>query len=177
LGNGFTGLKTLSQTARLAVLALYVVGLVVASKLALNTWVPPTSEKGLWFYSGLAAILLGSLLVSPFYTKPADAISYAVTAVVALLAVREFPSGAAGAAAKLLWPPTMGYVLAVLSFGILAIAVKDSPRAFLQHCSASLTLLADQFGSPRVLFSVLFLYALTVYHSQSTRELYWIGLA
>lgn len=159
------------------ILGLYVAGLLLASKLALNTWLPPTSEKGLWFYSGLAAILLGSLLVTPFYTKPADAISYSVTALVALLAVREFPSAANSVTALLLWSPTLAYVLCVLLFGIVAIAVKDSPRIFLQHTSASLALLADQLGAPRVLFSVLFLYAVVAYHSQSTRELFWIGFA
>ncbi len=170
-------MNTLSQPARLGILGLYVAGLLFASRLALGAWLPPTSEKGLWFYSGLAAILLGSLLVTPFYTKPADAISYAVTALVALLAVREFASAATGVTARLLWTPTVVYVLCVLVFGIVAIAVKDSPRTFLQHASASLAFLADQFGAPRVLFSVLFLYAVVAYHSQSTRELFWIGLA
>lgn len=51
-----------NQRTRLLILALYVAALFCASKLALGSWVPPTNEKGLWFYSGLAALLLGNLL-------------------------------------------------------------------------------------------------------------------
>ena len=170
-------LSPLSQPVRLFILALYVAGLFVASKLALGTWLPPTSDKGLWFYSGLAAILLGSLLVTPFYTKPADAISYAVAALVALLSVRAWGSEASGTFVATLWLFTLCYVVAVLSFGVLAIALKDAPQPLLQHLSASLTLLADTLGAPRTLFSVLFLFALVSFHRQTPREYLWIGLA
>jgi hypothetical protein len=79
-------LKAPSQRVRLGILIAYIVCLFGASRIALGTWMPPTSDKGLWFYSALAALLLGNLILSPFFTKPADAISYAVTGIIALLA-------------------------------------------------------------------------------------------
>ena len=55
-----------SQRTRLVLLAIYLVGLFVVSRAALGHWWPPTTHKGLWFYAGLVALLLGNLLVTPF---------------------------------------------------------------------------------------------------------------
>ena len=85
--------RALTQPARLLILVLYIVGLLVVSKAALGSWFPPTTEKGIWFFSALAALLLGNLLVTPFFTKPADAIAYAVAAAIALLASNVWGSG------------------------------------------------------------------------------------
>jgi hypothetical protein len=87
------GIDSRSQLTRLVILIAYLALLFLASKLAFKSWLPPTSEKGLWFYSGLAALLLGNLLVTPFFTKPVDAIANAVAAFVALLAVNILASG------------------------------------------------------------------------------------
>ena len=78
-------MKTASQRTRLVILVIYITALFLTSKLALGSWIPPTNERGLWFYSGLIALLLGNLLVSPFFNKPIDSISYAVASLVALL--------------------------------------------------------------------------------------------
>src|SRR3989304_421251 len=84
--------SSISQRGRLTILIVYLAGLFIASWGALGTWIPPTTERGIWFYAAFAALLLGSLLVTPFFTKPADAISYAVAAAVALLAVNPWAS-------------------------------------------------------------------------------------
>ena len=57
-------MSRISQRGRLLVLVLYLLGLIIASQAALGTWIPAASERGIWFYSALAALLLGSLLVA-----------------------------------------------------------------------------------------------------------------
>ena len=73
-----TAQSSIGQRGRLIILILYLVGLLLTSWAALGSWIPPTSERGIWFYAALAALLLGSLLVTPFFTKPADAIAMRV---------------------------------------------------------------------------------------------------
>ncbi len=170
-------MKSLGQRARLIVLISYIALLFCASRIALGSWLPPTSEKGLWFYSGLATLLLGNLLVSPFYTKPADAISYAVAAIVGLLAITIPAQGHHTGFDRFLWLVTTFYIVLVLMAGILSIALKDSLRPVSQKISTSLFLFCDALGTPRSIFSIVFLFALIAFHRDSPREYIVIGVA
>jgi hypothetical protein len=135
------------------------------------------SERGIWFYSALAALLLGSLLVTPFFTKPADAISYGVAALVSLLAANVWGSPASAGFDRFTWSSATLYVMVVLVAGLLAIGWKDSSRPLLQKSSRALFLLADALGQPRAIFSVVFFFALSTYHRSSPREYLVIGVA
>lgn len=168
---------TPSQPIRLLILITYVSALFLASKLALGSWLPPSTEKGLWFYSGIAAVLLGNLLVTPFYHKPADAISYAVAAAIGLLAVnlpsqREYTSFD-----RSLWLATISYIGVIIIASILSISLKDSSRDWLKRAALSLRLLTDSIGGPRSVFSSVFLFALVTFHREIPREYLIIGLA
>jgi len=167
----------IGQRGRLIILLLYLVGLLVTSWAALGSWIPPTSEKGIWFYAALAALLLGSLLVTPFFTKPADAISYAVASLVTLLAVNAWGASTTSGFDRSTWSAAMLYVILVLAAAVLAISLKDSLRPFAQKAARSALLLADSAGSPRAVFSVVFLFALITYHRSDPREYLIIGLS
>ena len=78
--------NNVSQAVRLSYLAGYLAFLFVINRLAFGQWVPLTTSKGLWFYSGAAALVLGSMLVTPFFTSPANAVSYLVAALAAVFA-------------------------------------------------------------------------------------------
>lgn len=169
--------KQLSQRTRLILLILYVIGLFGASKLALGSWLPPTSQKGLWFYSGLAALLLGNLLVTPFYTKPADAISYAVAGVIGLLAVNVWPLEYYNSFDRFLWLVTTIYLGLIVVAGIISIALKDSHIASIQKASKSLYFLTDAMGAPKSVFSIVFLFAIIAFHRDTPKEYLIIGTA
>src|SRR3972149_2237543 len=169
--------SSIGQRARLIILIVYLIGLSIASWGALGTWIPPTPERGIWFYAAFAALLLGSLLVTPFFTKPADAISYAVAATVALLAVNQWASATSIGFDRFTWSAALLYVLVVLAAAVLAIALKDSARPLVQKAARSGLLLADAAGSPRAIFSVVFFFALITYHRAVPREYLIISLA
>ena len=169
-------MRRLSQQTRLAILIAYVAALLAASKFALGSWIPPTSEKGLWFYSGLAALLLGNLLVTPFYTPPADAISNAVAAVIALLAVNVWQSQHSGFD-RFLWSAMLIYAVLVILSSIFSIVFKDSPRLTLQRLAKSLSLFSATTGTPKLVFSAVYLFALVTYHRNDPREYLIIGAA
>lgn len=165
------------QRGRLSILIVYLVGLFIASWAATGSWVPPTSERGIWFYSALAALLLGNLLITPFFTKPADAISYAVAAAVALLTVNPWTTPTALGFDRFTWSAALLYVFGVLGVAIVAIVLKDSARPALQKTALSGLLLTDAAGSPRAIFSVVFFFALITYHRAVRREYVIISLA
>lgn len=170
-------MRSASQRTRLVILGVYILILFGASNLALGSWFPPTSEKGLWFYSGLAAILLGNLLVTPFFTKPADAISYSVAALVALLAVNVWSSQDRTGFDRFLWSAATFYIVLVLFSSIVSIVLKNSANELHQRFSRTLYLFSETAGTPKALFSAVFLYALVVFHRENPSEYLWIGLA
>lgn len=170
-------MPALSQRTRLAILLAYIAVLFVTCKLALGTWIPPTSAKGLWFYSGLASLLLGSLLVTPFFTKPADAVSYTVAGITGLLAVNFWTLPTATSFDRTAWLVTLAYVASVCFSGVVSIALKDSMRASFQRVSHSLFAFCDIAGGPRSIFSVISLFAVVVFHRDSPREFLAIGAA
>ena len=169
--------SSLTQKARLGILLIYVVGLFITSKVALGAWLPPTTEKGVWFYSALAALLLGNLLVTPFFTKPADAISYSVASIVALLAVNTWSSTTLTSFDRFTWAIVVVYATLVLIAAIISIVLRGSGHSFGQRMSKSLFILCDTLGSPKAIFSVVFLFALLTYHRSTPREYLTIGIA
>jgi hypothetical protein len=125
----------------------------------------------------MAALMLGSLLVTPFFMKPVDAISYSVASLITLLAVNVWGSAAYPGFVRFTWSVSLLYVIFVLGSAILAIAFKDSTQAGIQRIGRSCYLVADVMGTPRAIFSVVFLFALITYHRDSAREYLIIGVA
>src|SRR4051812_44243826 len=88
------GARHLSQRARLLVLLVGVAGLVATSAIVAKDPIPSPGTDTLWFYSAALALLLGDLVVEPWYTRPADAVANAAAVLLASL-------GASGAALDL----------------------------------------------------------------------------
>lgn len=63
--------RSAPQSVRLLYLTLYLAFLFAINRLAFGQWLPLTTAKGLWFYSGAAALILGSLsvLLSLWFAK------------------------------------------------------------------------------------------------------------
>jgi hypothetical protein len=167
----------MSQPARVLILVLYVLILFLCSKLALNSWIPPSTDKGLWFYSGLAALLLGNLLVTPFFTRPADAISYAVAAIVGMLAVNIWPLPQYSDFDRFLWLLVTSYLALVLIAGIISIASRGFAGTFSKKLSNSLFQICETLGTPRAVFSAVFFFAIFVFHRSDSDEYLTISLA
>jgi DNA helicase HerA-like ATPase len=159
------------------ILATYVLCLFGVSKIALGSWVPTTTEKGLWFYSGLAALLLGNLLVTPFFTKPVDTISYGVAAIIALLAVNVWSFPLYTDFDQFLWWIVTSYVGLVITSSIISIVLKDSQHSFWQGLSKLLYIFCDTAGSAKAIFSSVFLFALVSFHRHTVRECLPISIA
>src|SRR6266849_3521167 len=166
---------TISQKTRLIVLGAEVVILCVGSYFAFGEIFPPNSDKGFWFYTALLGLILGNRLHAPFFAKPADVIIYAAPAVTALLLANSWAN----------WEPDerLSFVLAVSYCVIaamlsgIAILVMGSGRASLRRAAEAARVLAEVLGAPRIIFSVVILFALYTFHRSAPRELLAIGAA
>jgi hypothetical protein len=166
--------KNVSQPVRLLYLVLYLAFLFLMNRLAFDQWLPLTNSKGLWFYSGAAALILGSLLVTPFFTSPANAISYLVTA---LIAVFAFAVPSAALYDTLPRQCVLAFCFAMLVVCGLNIIFKDSKSRLFHNMAEIGRVLADNLGNPRFVYAVIVIYALWEYHRESPTELFFVGLA
>ena len=166
--------KNVSQPVRLLYLVLYLPFLFLMNQLAFGQWLPLTNSKGLWFYSGAAALILGSLLLTPFFTSPANAISYLVAALIAVFAF-DVPSAALND--TLPRQGVLAFCFVMLAVCVLNILFKDSKNRLLHNTAEIGRILADNLGSPRFVYAVIVIYALWEYHRGSPTELFFVGLA
>jgi hypothetical protein len=163
-------MKSMSQVARLVIVLVYVGLLLCICKYIFGSWTPPTSEKGVWFYSGLASLLLGSMLVTPYFTKPVDSVSNAVAAMVALLAVDLRGTAGHTDFERFLWAVTNSYVVLVLLAAMFAIAFRGSASTRRQRVATSAYALSTVMGAPKWVFSAVFLFAVVTFHRTNPRE-------
>ncbi|MCF8307953.1 MAG: DUF87 domain-containing protein [Bacteroidales bacterium] len=164
-----------TQPTRAIVLFIYLIVLFVLNYLAFRQWLPETNYKGLWFYTGIASILLGNLLVTPFYTKPVDAISYSVFSLIAIFLVNDWINW--NAIDKTIYIVAVSFQLFIVVISFINILTKDSQKPFGQKISKTCFILSETFGNQKVVFSVVILYALIVFHRSSTNEMFFITIA
>ncbi len=144
------------------------------NRLAFGQWLPLTTSKGLWFYSGASALILGSLLLTPFFTSPANAISYLVAALIAVFAF-DMPSATLND--KLPRQCVLAFCFVMLAVCVLNIIFKDAKKRLLNNTAEIGRILADNLGSPRFVYAVITVYALWEYHRESPTEMFFVGVA
>lgn len=162
------------QWVRLLYLVGYLAFLLAMNRLAFEQWTPMITAKGLWFYSGAAALILGSLLVTPFFTTPANAISYLVAALMAVLVI---PPSSSARSDTLPRHCVIVFCFTMLAVCALSILWKDTKNRWRSNIADIGRILADHLGSPRFVYALVIAYALWEYHREFPRELFFVGLS
>jgi hypothetical protein len=160
----------LSQKARLVILVLYAVLLFSVCKFVFGTWLPPSAEKGLWLYASLAHLLLGTLLLSPYFTKPADVVSDAVIAALILPEIHGAVLGLNERWASWAWKSIFAYYAVVIVLGVSAMILRGSRAIWGKRIAQSVYVLSTHLGETALVFSLLFFFALFAFHIESMRE-------
>lgn len=163
------------QKWRAFFLLLYLVLLFAVSKYAFGEWFPPASGgKAVWFYTGLASLLLGNHLVTPYFSKPVDAISYAVASAAALLGAENLAKW--GQIETTAFYIVMDYCAFVLIVSFAAIFFRNSEHGFATKISRTSAILAASFGNHRAVFGLTMLVATYLFHRDSVSQTYLICL-
>ena len=163
-----------NQQSRLIILLVYIGIFFIANFLAFDQVLPKGDSAGLWFYTGLASIVLGNFLVTPLYIKPVDAISYAVASIIALYLVDEW--GKWLLLEKLIYVLLLIFLFLIVIFSFIAIIFKDSSNSVLQKTSNSCMVLSDIFGNQKIVFSSVILFALIIFHRQEPKQFFIITM-
>ncbi len=132
---------------------------------------PPSAEKGLWLYAAFAHLLLGTLLLSPYFTKPADAIS---DAVIAAIVLPEFSAAVQALKEVWIWRAFVFlfiYYLTVIAAGFLTMVLRGNRHQRAKQFAESSYVLSTHLGEGPLIFSLLFFFALLAFHRESTREI------
>ena len=169
--------SSLGQKERLAILLLYVGILSLVSFVTFGVWIPPLDNKGLWFYAGLAALLMGSLLETPFYTSPKDAISNAIAAILTLVTVNIWTPSYYSLLDRALWLGVVIYATVTIVFSIVAIALKDTANILGKRIGQFSAVFCSTIGTPKWMFSSVYIFALVTFHRNSPSEYLVISIA
>lgn len=164
--------KNITQPRRLIYLLLYVCILFLANYLAFGQLTPFSDNRGLWFFGGLAALIIGSLIVTPYFTSPANAISYAIAALITVQSLKPIDNSY-----LLAYQIVIALCSLVIILSVFNILLKDRQGKVLQNISNTSRILADLFGNPRFLYAVILIYALYCFHRENPKEILWISIA
>ena len=130
---------------------------------------PPGNEKGFWFYTALLGLVMGARLDTPFFARPADVILYAAPAAIALLLGSNWNAWNSGE--KVAFSVALIYCVATGALGAISILSQDTRSNRLQRLAHTARVLAETLGSPRLLFTIVVIFALYAFHRDSPQEL------
>lgn len=156
---------------RAVALVIYLIALVLVQAIVVDTGLTP-NDNAVWLYSGVASLLFGSRLLNPYFTPPADALTNAFAALLALLpALPNVPAGTPDA--QLLG----GALAACAGVAVVAVVVVIS-RPPPGSEPGALWRLADRavkgIGSPHIIFTGLVILAVWLFHRDKPNEIFAI---
>jgi hypothetical protein len=158
----------LSQKARFGLLLIETSLLCLTSRLAFGRLLPPTGDKGFWFYTALLGLILGSRLDTPFFARPADVFLYAAPAAIALALVNSWSTWGSGE--RVAFAVALGFCTLVGLLGAVAIMTKEKKGAQPARASDTARILAEKLGTPQVLYTGVVAFSLYAFHRESVRE-------
>lgn len=159
---------SLTQPQRLAALVLDLLLVGAACIFLFGTVWPPLGDKGFWAYSALLAVLVGSRLVTPFYVKPVDAISYAVPAFVSLMLLNRWRSWVPNE--KWSFALAAGFSALILLLAVINITSNSIAKEWAKRLSNRIRLILDLVAHPEFIYTPLILFAVFWFHSDSWIE-------
>ena len=169
--------RYIKQSTRFITMLVYIAILFGILQIAIGSIPPPTSEKGLWFYVGLASLLLGYILTNPFFTPPADAFTNGVAALISLLTVNIFKLDLYTSFDIAIWIIVFSLSVIVILASGSSIVLKDSTSHNGIKTGKIFYVISSRLGSPKIIFSMVYLFALIAFHRNYPHEYLWIGFA
>lgn len=157
-----------SGKTRLIFLILYLGLLFAANRVAFGTWVPSSNENSLWFGAGVLTLLLGSFLVTPYFERPANHIASAVAAIIACWLTFDWKTFEG--AETFLAVSVLIYLLLVAIASVVALLMRTKDNGPALRIGTTAKEFADQIGNDRVLFSIVIIAAVGLFHRDNARE-------
>ncbi|WP_414430390.1 helicase HerA domain-containing protein [Alcanivorax sp. IL3] len=168
-------MNKLSQKERVVSLGIDLFLLLIICAIAFGSLYPPVGDSGFWFYAALLSVLVGSKIVTPFYVKPVDAISYSVPAFVSLMLVNSWTEWPVETKVAFFSVSSLSGL--VLIFSLLAIVLNNWGDERLQEASNKIRIFLEVFAKPQVIYTPIIIFAMYSYHIGEPHELILISIA
>lgn len=152
-------------------LLIYLAAMVVVQATIVDTGLRPNSNA-IWLYSGIASLLLGSRLLNPYFTPPADSLTNAFAALLAIIpAAQEIAP----------WTPDayiLGTVIAYCALlSLLAVGVllaRSAPGVQPRMAWRLSDRAVKGLGDPHIIFTVLVIASAWLFHRDKPVEVFAI---
>lgn len=133
-----------------------------------DSFLPDTSTKNIWFYSGLFMLFFSILFIEPYYSSPKNVITNSIPLLLVYVSIKEsFTSDA-------LWYFTISFIGLLIVLSIIAIVLtsdNESPESPRNKLSNLLKNIAVFVGRGKVIYSFVFISVLILYKSDIVKEL------
>jgi len=156
---------------RIVSILLYAATLAALQFYVVKTGLLP-NENSVWLLSGVAGLLFGSRLLNPYFTPPADAATNAFTALAALIAAGLVVTENTTDAYILI--ATVGVCVGVLALSITVLLFRPPVGADASLWVTAADKAARQLGSPNVIFTLVILVAVWLFHRTRPLEVFAI---
>ena len=161
-----------SGKARLFFLILYLGLLFLANRIAFGSWIPTTDEKSLWFGAGVLSLLLSSFLITPYFERPANHIASAVAAFVTCWLAFDWFS--LEGAESFIAGAVLVYLFLVGIVSTCALLLQSRRDGPLLRVGITAKELSDLLGNDRMLFSIVIISAVGLFHRESALQVFTI---
>ncbi len=156
---------------RSVALVIYIAALIVVQFGVVDTRLSP-NENAIWFYSGIASLLLGSRLLNPYFTPPADSLTNAFAALLAVVPALPVVRSSTPDAYVLAVAVAVCALVAIAS--LLVLITRPEPGVE----PGPIWKLSDRavkgLGSPNIIFGSLIIASVWLFHRDKPIEVFSI---
>jgi DNA helicase HerA-like ATPase len=167
--------QSTNQKERALVIIVSISLLFLANYLLSGKILPQFNNNSLWFLCCFLNIILADQLLTPYFTKPVDSISFSFTALITLIMIK--PESTWIILSYIIYYFTLIYTILLVIAAMLCIILRDSKNERLFILSEKLKLIVSFIGTARVIFSLIFFFALVTYHYQDSKGMLIISIS
>lgn len=148
---------------KFAVLITFILVFVVAHWVLKDTLLPTTDTQGIWFYSGLGAMLFSLLFIEPYFTSPKNVLTNSLPLLLVFLAIKENYIN------NLIWWCIFGFIATISIFSIIAMLLSEcgknkSEQSKINIISNYTKSVVVFLGQGKMLYSIIFVSTLILYY-------------
>jgi len=152
-------------------LLIYLAIMVFVQATMIDTGLTPNSNA-IWLYSGIASLLLGSRLLNPYFTPPADSLTNAFAALLAIIPAAQEIAPWTQDAYVLAAVVAYGSILSIAAVGVLL--TRPSPGIQAGMVWRLFDRAVKGLGDPHIIFTVLVLASAWLFHRDTPLEMFAI---
>lgn len=128
-----------------------------------DTLLPTTDTQGIWFYSGLGAMLFSLLFIEPYFTSPKNVLTNSLPLLLVFLAIKENYIN------NLIWWCIFGFIATISIFSIIAMLLSEcgknkSKQSKINIISNYTKSVVVFLGQGKTLYSIIFVSTLILYY-------------